>query len=32
VNVMYLDGHCEWIPNKVMKERYSTSGGLKILW
>lgn len=32
VNVMYLDGHCEWIPKKVMKERYSTSGGLKILW
>lgn len=32
VNVMYLDGHSEWIPKKKMKERYSTSGGLKILW
>ena len=32
VNVMFLDGHCEWIPKKKMKERYSTSGGLKILW
>jgi prepilin-type N-terminal cleavage/methylation domain-containing protein/prepilin-type processing-associated H-X9-DG protein len=32
VNVMFLDGHCEWIPKKKMRERYSTSGGLKILW
>lgn len=32
VNVMYLDGSCEWIPEKKMKERYSNSGGLKILW
>lgn len=32
VNVMYLDGHCEWVPKKKMKERYSNSGGLKLLW
>jgi prepilin-type N-terminal cleavage/methylation domain-containing protein/prepilin-type processing-associated H-X9-DG protein len=31
VNVMYLDGHAEWVPKKVMKTRY-TAGSLTILW
>lgn len=31
VNVMYLDGHTEWVPRKKMKIRY-TAGSLNILW
>lgn len=31
VNVMYLDGHAEWIPKNEMKTRY-TAGALTVLW
>lgn len=31
VNVMYLDGHAEWVPKKKMLQRYTT-GSLKVLW
>lgn len=32
VNVMFLDGHTEWIPKAKLKKRYSGSGGLQIYW
>jgi prepilin-type N-terminal cleavage/methylation domain-containing protein/prepilin-type processing-associated H-X9-DG protein len=31
VNVMFLDGHSEWIPKAKMKARY-TAGSLKVNW
>jgi prepilin-type N-terminal cleavage/methylation domain-containing protein/prepilin-type processing-associated H-X9-DG protein len=31
VNVMYLDGHVEWLDAKKMKARY-TGGGVKVFW
>lgn len=31
VNVMYLDGHAEWVPKNLMKPRY-TAGKLTVLW
>jgi prepilin-type N-terminal cleavage/methylation domain-containing protein/prepilin-type processing-associated H-X9-DG protein len=31
MNVLYLDGHGEWVPMEKMKVRY-TSGGLGLLW
>ncbi len=32
VNVMFLDGHTEWIPKDKMKKRYSTSSGTQVYW
>ena len=31
MNVIYLDGHAEWVPKAKMKARY-TAGSLKVLW
>jgi prepilin-type processing-associated H-X9-DG protein len=31
MNVLYLDGHGEWVPMEKMKVRY-TSSGLGLLW
>jgi prepilin-type N-terminal cleavage/methylation domain-containing protein/prepilin-type processing-associated H-X9-DG protein len=32
VNVMYLDGHAEWVPMNKGKLRYTSSSGAKIYW
>ena len=32
MNVMYLDGHAEWVPINKSKVRYSLGNGLKIFW
>ena len=32
VNVMYLDGHAEWVPINKGTVRYSLGNGLKIFW
>lgn len=31
INVMYLDGHCEWVPGNKLQPRF-TAGGLKLFW
>ena len=32
VNVLYLDGHAEWVDKKKMKARFTRSDALKIYW
>ena len=32
VNVLYLDGHAEWVDKSKMKARFSRGDGLKIYW